>query len=225
MTLSEEKLQQILEAVFVVADAPLSLENLLPLFSEEEQVTLNDLRDALISLEKLYEQRPLELKKVASGYRLQSRSEYAQWIARLWEEKPAKYSRATLETLVLIAYRQPVTRADIEQVRGVAVSSHIIQSLIEREWVRVVGHRDVPGKPALLATTKKFLDYFNLASLDELPTLQDIQDLDEVEKQLQLELEQPEKNIPFETSQPDEPMRLIAAVENNEITSETEIDE
>jgi segregation and condensation protein B len=129
------------------------------------------------------------LKQVASGYRFQVRADYGEWVGRLWKEKPPRYSRALLETLALVAYKQPITRGDIEEIRGVAVSTNIMRTLIEREWVRVVGHRDVPGHPALYATTKNFLDYFNLRSLDELPTLAEIRDLTAGVEELEMEEE------------------------------------
>ena len=129
----------------------------------------------------------MELKEVASGFRIQARDQIGAWVSRLWEERPRRYSRALLETLALIAYRQPITRGDIEEVRGVSVRSNIIRTLQEREWIRVVGHRDVPGKPALFGTTKAFLDYFNLSSLDDLPSLAEIKDMDSFEPELDLE--------------------------------------
>jgi len=134
-----------------------------------------------------YAERGLELKEVASGFRIQVREDANPWIARLWEERPQRYSRALLETLALIAYRQPITRGDIEEVRGVSVRTNIIRTLQEREWIRVVGHRDVPGKPALFGTTRVFLDYFNLASLDNLPSLAEIKDMGSIEPELELE--------------------------------------
>jgi len=124
---------------------------------------------------------------VASGYRFQVRSDYGQWVSRLWEERPARYTRALLETLALIAYKQPITRGDIEEIRGVTVSTNIMRSLLEREWIRVVGHRDVPGRPAIYATTRTFLDYFDLKTLNELPTLSQIKDLDKINEELDLE--------------------------------------
>ncbi|CAN0603579.1 unnamed protein product [Ectocarpus sp. 12 AP-2014] len=147
----------------------------------------------LVLLESACEGRGFELKKVASGYRLQVREEYAPWVSRMFEEKPQRYSRALLETLALIAYRQPITRGEIEDIRGVTVSSNIIRTLLEREWVKVVGHRDVPGRPAMYATTRQFLDYFNLSGLDQLPPLSEVRDLEEIgreiEKNIQAEIE------------------------------------
>lgn len=143
--------------------------------------------EVIASLQADYAGRAMELKEVASGYRFQVRQGYADYVGKLWEEKPSKYSRALLETLVLIAYRQPITRGEIEAIRGVSVSSHIIKTLVEREWVRVIGHRDVPGKPAIYGSTREFLDYFNLTSLDELPSLEEIKDLDKIAPELALD--------------------------------------
>lgn len=145
------------------------------------------IKEVIENLQQDYAGRAMELKEVASGYRFQVRQDHADYVGRLWEEKPAKYSRALLETLVLIAYRQPITRGEIEAIRGVSVSSHIIKTLVERDWVRVIGHRDVPGKPSIYGTTRGFLDYFNLTSLDELPSLADIQDLDKLAPELALD--------------------------------------
>jgi segregation and condensation protein B len=149
--------------------------------------TRDAVRGALEEIEADCDGRGFELKKLASGYRFQVRGEYGEWVSRLWEERPQRYTRALLETLALIAYKQPITRGDIEEVRGVAVSTNIIRSLLEREWIRIVGHRDVPGRPAMYATTKSFLDYFNLSNLDELPTLSEIRDLDEMTSRLDLD--------------------------------------
>ncbi|MCK4710359.1 MAG: SMC-Scp complex subunit ScpB [Gammaproteobacteria bacterium] len=145
------------------------------------------IKEVIEILQNDYSGRAMELKEVASGFRFQVRQDYADYVAKLWEERPAKYSRALLETLVLIAYRQPITRGEIEAIRGVSVSSHIIKTLTEREWVRVIGHRDVPGKPAIYGSTKEFLDYFNLKSLDELPSLAEIKDFDKIVPELALE--------------------------------------
>ena len=186
-TITKEHLPRILEAALMASGQPLSIDQMLTLFFDDQQPSRDEIREALDEIATACERRGVELKQVSSGYRFQARQEYAEWISRLWEEKPPRYSRALLETLVLIAYRQPITRSEIEDVRGVSVSSHIVKTLLEREWVRVVGHRDVPGKPALYATTKQFLDYFNLKSLDELPTLQEIRDLDKINAELELD--------------------------------------
>ncbi len=165
-------LKEIVEAALFVAQKPLGLAELLALFPEDGQPEAAEVRAALAELAEEFKQRPLELKQVASGYRFQVRERLSPWISRLFEEKPARYSKAFLETLAIIAYRQPVTRGEIEQIRGVAVSTQIIRNLLEREWVQVVGHKEVPGRPGLYATTRQFLDYFNLKGLDELPPLQ-----------------------------------------------------
>jgi segregation and condensation protein B len=179
--------KQILEASLLAAGVPLSLERLLDLFDEEQRPAPRDIRAVLAELADDYQGRGMELKEVASGWRIQVREDYAGWVARLYEERPARYSRALLETLAIIAYRQPVTRGEIEDIRGVSVGSNLIKTLTERDWIRVVGHRDVPGKPALYATTRHFLDYFNLRSLDELPPLHELKDLDEIAGELPLD--------------------------------------
>ena len=171
--------RHILEAAMLAAARPLDLGELAGLFEENERPTQESLLDALRDLEHELEHRPLELKRVASGYRLQVREIYSPWVSRLFEERPGRYSRAFLETMAIIAYRQPVTRGEIEDIRGVAVSSGIIKTMIERDWVHVVGHKEVPGRPALLATTRHFLDYFNLADLADLPPLQEFLNLAE----------------------------------------------
>ena len=180
------QLKRAIEAILLAAAQPLSLAQLAALFTEEEAVENEQLLAALQSLSEDCAERGIELKEVASGYRYQIREDVHGWVTRLWTERQTKYSRALLETLALIAYRQPITRAEIEQIRGVAVSSSIIKTLEEREWVRVVGYRDVPGRPALFGTSRHFLDYFNLKSLDELPPLAEIRDLDEYDPQLDL---------------------------------------
>ncbi len=185
--MDEHKLKQIIEGVLLVAGEPLSLDRLLAVFPEEERPERATVRELLEQLAAECEGRAVELKEVASGFRYQVRESLSGWVAQLWEERPPRYSRALLETLSLIAYRQPITRAEIEDIRGVTVSTHIMKTLQEREWVRVVGHRDVPGKPAMYATTRQFLDYFNLKSLDELPTLAEIRDIDEINASLALE--------------------------------------
>ncbi len=172
MDLSDPKdLASLLEAFLLASGKPQSLERLAELFEEAERPSSSQLKKALEVLEKSCKGRAFELKEVASGYRLQVRERFAPWVGRLWEERPQRYSRALLETLALIAYRQPITRGEIEDIRGVAVNSQIVKTLLEREWIRVVGHRDVPGRPAMFATTRQFLDHFNLKNLDELPPL------------------------------------------------------
>ncbi|MBD3647957.1 MAG: SMC-Scp complex subunit ScpB [Pseudomonadales bacterium] len=185
------QLKQIVEGAILAADRPLSIDQMIQLF-EREQPSRAQVREALEQIQAECEGKGYELKEVASGYRFQVRTEYSEWVGRLWEEKPPRYSRALLETLALIAYKQPITRGDIEEIRGVSVSTNIIRSLMEREWIRVVGHRDVPGRPAIYATTKTFLDYFNLSSLDELPTLSEIKDLDKLNPELELDEDLPE---------------------------------
>lgn len=177
----------IVAAIFSAGE-PIVPERLLQLFPEKEKPSSKQMKQWLQELAERYSEGPLELKKVASGYRFQVRAEFAEPLSRIANRKPQKYSRATMETLALIIYKQPITRGEIEQVRGVAVSSHIIKTLQERDWVKVVGHRDVPGKPALFATTKTFLDYFNLESLSDLPPLEDVVDLESVEKDLNKQL-------------------------------------
>ena len=175
MNLSDPNdLATLLEALLLAAGKPLSLERLGELFDEVERPDAVQLRAALEVLAQRCEGRAFELKEVASGYRLQVRERFAPWVGRLWEERPQRYSRALLETLALIAYRQPITRGEIEDIRGVQVSSQIIKTLQEREWIRVVGYREVPGRPAMLATTKAFLDHFNLSGLDGLPPLAEL---------------------------------------------------
>lgn len=180
MNLNEPlELATLLEALLLAHNQPLTIDRIESLFEDEERPSTAQLHEALTVLAKNCQGRAYELKEVASGYRLQVRSDYAPWVSRLWEEKPQRYSRALLETLALIAYRQPITRGEIEDIRGVAVNSQIIKTLQERDWIRVVGYKDVPGKPAMLATTKGFLDYFNLKSLEELPALSSIKPIQE----------------------------------------------
>jgi segregation and condensation protein B len=179
-------LQRILEGALLAAGEALPLERIQSLFEEASRPAKSDLLAALAALRERCQGRGYDLVEVASGWRFQVATDLAPWVNRLWEEKPQKYSRALLETLALIAYRQPITRSDIEEVRGVAVSSHIIKTLAEREWIKVVGHRDVPGRPSLYATTRQFLDYFGLKSLDELPSLGELKDIDSLNQDLQL---------------------------------------
>lgn len=179
-------LKNILEAALMAAGGPLSLERMQSLFDEDRIPSPAQLTAALTELKHDLLGRGIELVEVASGYRLQVRTEVAPWVARLWDERPQRYSRALLETLALIAYRQPITRGDIEDVRGVVVSSSIMKTLLEREWIRVVGYRDVPGRPSMYATTREFLDYFGLKSLEDLPSLSEIRELDDANRKLEL---------------------------------------
>jgi len=175
-----DKLKTVLEALFAASDKPLSVNQLFELFvGDIDQPGKDEIRQAVLELVEKHQGGGFELKKVASGYRFQVKSDYETWVVRLWEQKPPRYSRALMETLALIAYRQPITRGEIEDIRGVSVSSNMIKTLQERDWVKPLGHKDVPGKPTLYGTTKSFLDYFNLGSLNELPTLAEIRDLDQ----------------------------------------------
>jgi segregation and condensation protein B len=177
--MNSPSLKQIVEGALIAAGGPLTLDQILALFGEEdERPERSSVLDCVRELEDDYRTRGIEIAEVAGGYRVQVRASVAPWVARLWDEKAPRYSRALLETLSLIAYRQPITRGEIEEIRGVVVSTNIVKTLTEREWVRVVGHRDVPGRPALYATTRKFLDYFGLRSLNDLPPLSAIRDPD-----------------------------------------------
>lgn len=187
--------KQIIEGLLLAAGKPLPISKIADVFPEHERPETQELQAAIKAIELDCEQRGFELKKVASGYRFQVKQEFGEWVGKLWDERPQRYSRALLETISIIAYRQPITRGEIEKIRGVAVSTNIIRTLIEREWVRVVGHRDVPGRPAMYATTKQFLDYFNLKSLEELPPLSEIRDLEELDPELSLEESAPESRV------------------------------
>jgi segregation and condensation protein B len=184
-----ELLVQIIEAALMAAGRPLTIAQLQKLFDETDQPETQEIRTAITTLQEQCQERGVELREVASGFQFQAKMHLSSWLAKLWEERPPRYSRAFLETLALIAYRQPITRAEIEEIRGVSASSHHFKTLLEREWIRVVGHRDIPGKPALYGTTKEFLDYFNLKSLSQLPTLSELTDLDSQEAKLQVQLE------------------------------------
>jgi segregation and condensation protein B len=174
-----EQLKPIIEAALLASTQPMTVHQLGDLFNETDEVDHGQIARALEALGEDCTGRGIELKEVASGFRYQVRQDVHPWISRMWTEKPSRYSRALLETLALIAYRQPITRPEIEQIRGVVVSSNIIKTMEEREWIRVVGYRDVPGKPALFGTTRAFLDYFNLKSLDQLPPLSEIRDMED----------------------------------------------
>lgn len=181
------RVRQVVEAALFAAGQPLTLVQLQALFPEDQPLPSMSVERALDELGRDCAQRGVELVEVASGFRFQVRPEVQPWVSRLWQERQTRYSRALLETLALIAYRQPITRGEIEQIRGVAVNSHTIRTLEERDWIRVVGHRDVPGKPALYGTTRAFLDYFNLKSLDQLPPLGELHEIPELEPELALE--------------------------------------
>lgn len=183
------RVQNIVEAALLAAGRPLTLDQLRDLFEEHERPARQVMEHVMMLLEESCAGRGFELRKVASGYRFQVRQTFAPWVGRLFEDKPQRYSRALLETLALVAYRQPITRGEIEDIRGVTVSSNIIRTLQEREWIRVVGHKDVPGRPAMYATTRQFLDYFNLTSLDELPPLAEIRDLEEIGREIEREMQ------------------------------------
>jgi segregation and condensation protein B len=184
--MNHQYVKNVVEAALLAAGRPLTLEELMSVFDERDGSIAEEVKGAIATLSQEYETRGLELLEIASGFRIQIRAAVAQPVARLWQERPAKYSRALLETLALIAYRQPITRGEIEQIRGVAVNPNIIKTLHERNWIRVVGHRDVPGKPELLGTTREFLDYFSLKKLDDLPTLAQLKELEDLRVQLSL---------------------------------------
>lgn len=185
--MNEQQLKNIVEGALLAAGRSLSLDNLQALFEESQQPDKGGLKKAIDDLKLDYAERGIEIKETASGFRIQVKQQIAEWVSRLWEERPTRYSRALLETLALVAYRQPITRAEIENVRGVSVSTSIIRTLQERDWIRVVGHRDVPGRPAMYGTTRTFLDYFGLKSLDELPTLAELRDIDSINVELDLQ--------------------------------------
>jgi segregation and condensation protein B len=184
--MNEQYVRNVVEAALLAAGRPLTVAELVALFGASEESHDEAVRQALSELTAEYENRGVELREVASGFRIQIRSAVAEPVSKLWQERPGKYSRALLETLALVAYRQPITRGEIEQIRGVAVNPNIIKTLIERSWVRVVGHRDVPGKPELLGTTRDFLDYFGLKKLDDLPTLVQLKEMEDLRVQLSL---------------------------------------
>ena len=188
----ENKLIQIIEAALLSASRPLSIQEIQRLFPADQTPSKEDIKETLNEIEDLCAKRGVELKRVSSGYRMQVKQSLSAYIAKLWEEKPQRYSKATLETLALIAYRQPITRGEIEQIRGVSVGTQLIRGILERGWIKIVGQRDVPGRPSLYATTKEFLDYFGLQHLRELPGLPDLPDVDSLDMELPLEEEQKE---------------------------------
>ena len=188
----ERKLSEILEALLLSASRPISIDDIVKVF-EDPKPTKDEVRKALNQIDQDCLTRGIELKKIASGYRLQVKQSLSQYIAKLWEEKPQKFSKATLETLSLIAYKQPITRGEIEEIRGVAVGTQLIRGLMERGWVKIVGQRDVPGRPSLYSTTKEFLDYFGLQHLRELPELPSLPDLTSIEHELPID--EPDQSI------------------------------
>lgn len=200
--MNDTEVKRVVEAALMAADGALGIDRLMRLFEQDtDQPARAQVRAAIASLQSECEGRGVELRKVASGWRYQTRADVQPWVARLWQEKPPRYSRALLETLSLIVYRQPITRGEIEEVRGVSVSSNIIKTLLEREWVRVVGHKEVPGRPALYGSTQQFLDYFNLKSLEEMPSLAELKDLD---------LAHPELDLPRPQKDEKSPLRVVA---------------
>tara|TARA_B100001123_G_scaffold227233_1_gene255724 strand:+ start:2465 stop:3070 length:606 start_codon:yes stop_codon:yes gene_type:complete len=187
--MGENKLIQIVEAVLLSASKPLNLEEIQRVFPKDKAPSKDDIKETLNEVERSCVNRGVELKKVSSGYRMQVKQSLSEYIAKLWEEKPQRYSKATLETLALIAYRQPITRGEIEEIRGVSVGTQLIRGILERGWIKIVGQRDVPGRPSLYATTKEFLDYFGLQHLRELPDLPDLPDMNSLDLELPLEEE------------------------------------
>lgn len=204
--MNQKKIKDIVEGALLAAGRPLTLEQLGLLFAEDERPDPKMLQDAVTALAEDYADRAIELREVGSGFRIQVRGTVALWVQRLWEERPTRYSRALLETLALIAYRQPITRAEIEDVRGVSISTSIMKTLQDREWIRIVGYRDVPGRPAMYGTTKQFLDYFGVKSLDELPTLAELRDIDALTPQLPFEGE--DGQVPPRIAAMEEPATL-----------------
>jgi segregation and condensation protein B len=184
--MDNEQLKHVLEAAMLAAGRPLGIDEMRNLFGEESPPARAEVRAAIDALREDYTGRGITVGEVASGFRIEVRSSMSQWLARLWEERPPRYSRALMETLAIVAYRQPVTRGDIEEIRGVAVTTNIVRTLLERNWIKVVGYRDVPGKPAMYGTTREFLDYFGLRQLEDLPPLAEIRDLDKLSAQLEL---------------------------------------
>ena len=196
------KLIQIIEAALLSASRPLNIEEIQRLFPKEQTPGKEDIKETLDEIDELCTNRGVELKRVSSGYRMQVKQSLSEYIAKLWEEKPQKYTKATLETLALIAYRQPITRGEIEEIRGVSVGTQLIRGILERGWIKIVGQRDVPGRPSLYATTKEFLDYFGLQHLRELPDLPDLPDVDSLDMELPLEEEKEQTESQSELQAP-----------------------
>jgi segregation and condensation protein B len=199
------QIKNIVEAALMVAGRPLNVDGLLGVFGDGARPERGEIREAVETLREEYDGRGIRIVEVASGYRIQAATELSDWLSRLWQERPPRYSRALLETLALIAYRQPITRGEIEDVRGVSVSTNIIRTLLERNWIRVVGHRDVPGRPEMFGTTREFLDYFGLRKLDELPSLAELRDLDSLNVELDLGMPEEHLQEPEQTLEPQTP--------------------
>jgi segregation and condensation protein B len=220
--MNDQYARNVIEAALLAAGRPLTADELISLFDERDGFNAEEVHTAIAGLRAEYETRGIELIEVASGFRIQIRSGVAQPVSRLWQERPAKYSRALLETLALVAYRQPITRGEIEQVRGVTVNPNIIKTLLERGWIRVIGHRDVPGKPELLGTTREFLDYFSLKKLDDLPTLAQLKELEELRVQLSLPGAEPAVEAAQDAAPAEEPSD--AAADNEAAADEDELE-
>ncbi len=220
--MTTNKTQAIIEAALMVAEQPLTINNLQKLFNEDEQPSTSEVKALLSTIRDRHIDSGIELSEVASGCRLQAKAELSPWLSKLWEERAPRYSRAFLETLAIIAYRQPITRAEIEQIRGVTVSSNIMKTLLERDWVKVLGYRELPGKPAILGTTKTFLDHFNLKSLGELPSLAEFKNFATQESHLQVQLALENSDIAASDSEviPDEREAVIADEESAESITE-----
>lgn len=205
-----QEIKKIIEGLLFASSEPLNVEDIVKVFAMSDRKFENkELKQIIEDLAKDYSVHGIELKEVASGYRFQVRQDLADWVSKLWVEKPQRYSRALLETLAIIAYKQPATRAEIEEIRGVAVGTNIIKTLLEHEWTKIVGYKEVPGKPALFATTAKFLDHFNLKSLEELPALPELLDLDQVGEQLQLELQVENDSVSKDSEQGEEDDKIV----------------
>ncbi len=212
--MNDVQLTSLIEATLLAAGRPVTIQQVIELFEERERPTADQVREAMLALAAEYESRGIELCEVASGWRVQVRSKYVDLVSRLWQERPSRYSRALLETLALIAYRQPITRGEIEEIRGVSISSTIMRTLQERNWIRVVGHREVPGRPELLGTTREFLDYFGLKGLDELPSLAELKDIESIGVQLELP-----------GGGPDEASQVVAEDETESLPTDTATEE
>jgi segregation and condensation protein B len=219
--MNDQYVRNVIEAALLAAGRPLAADELVALFDERDGSNAEEVRAAVAGLQADYETRGIELVEVASGYRIQIRSAVAQPVSRLWQERPTKYSRALLETLALVAYRQPITRGEIEQIRGVTVNPNIIKTLLERGWIRVIGHRDVPGRPELLGTTREFLDYFGLQKLDDLPTLAQLKEMEDLRVQLSLPGAEP---VVESAEPPAEQTQTIEASEGGDAADEDELE-